>query len=44
MTKKQELGLHNMNGATLDDDKSCGLNDMNCDEDTKKDKESAAKW
>lgn len=27
---KSSLGITNMNGITTDDDRSCGLNDMNC--------------
>jgi hypothetical protein len=27
---KDGLGIANMNGATDDEDKSCGLTDMNC--------------
>lgn len=28
--EKKNLGLTNMNGITEDDDRTCGLNDMNC--------------
>ena len=27
---KSSLGLNNMNGLTTDDDRTCGLQDMNC--------------
>ena len=27
---KSSLGLNNMNGITTDDDRTCGLQDMNC--------------
>ncbi len=27
---KSSLGLNNMNGITNDDDRTCGLQDMNC--------------
>ncbi len=26
----KKLGIDNMNGDTNDEDKTCGLNDMNC--------------
>lgn len=29
-----KLDIKNMNGMTQNDDKSCGLNDMNCEGDT----------
>lgn len=30
MAKDEKLGIANMNGATDDEDKTCGLQDMNC--------------
>ncbi len=30
MAKDEKLGIANMNGATYDEDKTCGLQDMNC--------------
>lgn len=30
MAKDEKLGISNMNGATDDEDKTCGLQDMNC--------------
>ena len=30
MAKDEKLSIANMNGATDDEDKTCGLQDMNC--------------